>query len=168
MSAGLRRPKVRWIEEADLPALQNLFRETWHDAYRDIYLPEEIDAVFDGKLPFSGDWDGERSTQLGTLVADIGGETIGAAHLALLKGGDGELVSFYVRPEHQGRGAGRALWSASLTALRDQGCDGMRVWVLARAKALNFYRHRGCVPFARSKFYVGDHAEPAVGLRVIL
>ena len=165
---GLRRPKVRWIEEADLPALQGLIRQTWHDAYRHIYSPDEIDAVFDGRLPFSGDWDNERSTQLGTLVAEVRGEVVGAARLALLKEGDGELVSFYVRPDHQGRGVGRALWSASLAVLRNHDRDGMRVWVLARAAALHFYRRRGSVTFARGEFRVGDHAEPAIGLRVIL
>ena len=165
---GPRCPKVRWLEDKDPPILQELIRESWHDAYQDIYSPQEIDAVFDGEISFSGDWDNERSDQLGTLVADIGDEVIGVAQLALLKSGDGELVSFYVKPDSQGRGAGRALWSASLAVLRDRNCEMMRVWVLARAEALRFYRRRGCEVFEESTFYVGEHAERAIGLRVVL
>jgi GNAT superfamily N-acetyltransferase len=54
--------------------------------------------------------------------------------------GVGELYAIYVSPEYWRRGIGRALHAACLDALRGQGYDKARLWVLeANPQARAFY-----------------------------
>jgi len=58
--------------------------------------------------------------------------------------GEGEVDALYVAPEHQGRGVGRRLLSASFERLRAAGAENARVVVLAaNAPAQQFYEHMG-------------------------
>ena len=58
--------------------------------------------------------------------------------------GEGEVDALYVAPEHQCRGVGRRLLSASFERLRAAGVENARVVVLAaNAPARQFYEHMG-------------------------
>jgi ribosomal protein S18 acetylase RimI-like enzyme len=58
--------------------------------------------------------------------------------------GEGEVDALYVAPEHQGRGVGRRLLSASFERFRAAGAENARVVVLAaNAPARQFYELMG-------------------------
>ena len=140
-----------------------MVRDAWRSAYAHIFTRAEIDGIFDGTLEGRGSWTGARQASAGTLAARLDGSLAGLAGLGLLRGGDGELAAFYVRPPYQGRGIGRALWERSLDELAARGCPRVEIWTLARAGARRFYEARGCVAFGDGSFAVAGHLEPAVG-----
>jgi ribosomal protein S18 acetylase RimI-like enzyme len=140
-------------------------RRTWYDAYAAIFERAEMDAVFAGRIQQDAPWGRRRASRLPTLVAEVDGGIVGMAECALLRDGDGELVAFYVLPEHQRRGVGRALWDAALAAFEQHRCPRMWVWTLERsAQAVDWYLRHGCTPAGRETFSLGSHAEPSVGL----
>ena len=141
----------------------DVVRAAWRSAYAHIFSRAEIDGIFDGTFEGQGSWVEARIAPAGTLAARHRGRIIGLAGLGLLRGGDGELAAFYVRPEQQGRGVGLALWDRALAELRLRNCSRMEVWTLARAGARRFYEARGCVAFDEGSFEVAGHREPAVG-----
>lgn len=74
--------------------------------------------------------------------------------------GFGELVSLYLRPQAMGRGYGRRLMEAALQRLREDGCEGVCLWVLeGNRQAQAFYRHMGFHPSGRSQKEVFGGAE---------
>jgi GNAT superfamily N-acetyltransferase len=143
-----------------------LVRAAWRSAYAHIFTRAEIDGIFDGSLAGQGSWVAARLAPAGTLAARQRGRIIGLAGLGMLRGGDGELAAFYVRPEQQGRGVGTALWERCVAELRRRSCPRMQVWTLARAGARRFYEARGCIVFGDGSFVVAGHREPAVGYAV--
>jgi ribosomal protein S18 acetylase RimI-like enzyme len=145
-------------------AIRVVVRRTWHEAYAAIFSRAEMDAVFGGRIDQGAPWGVRRRWSLPTLVGEVDGAVVGMASRALLSDGDGELVGFYVLPEFQGRGVGRALWDATLEGLRGQGCGRMWVWALERAtQSVDWYRRHGCVEMERDEFSLGPHAEPSIG-----
>ncbi len=170
MNTEQSTPLVRWATDDESAACRELRRRTWHVAYAAIYTPDEIDGMFDGRLPFTGDWIGQRREPVGTLVAVAGATIVGLASLVVHRDegeGDGEVAAFYVLPAWQGRGIGLALWDAALAALRDRGCARMQVWTLARnLPARRFYERRGGVADGEGISYIGDHGEPEVRYRI--
>ena len=76
--------------------------------------------------------------------------------------GFGELVSLYLLPEAMGRGYGRSLMEAVLQRLREDGCDGVCLWVLdGNRQAQDFYRHMGFTLRGRSQkeLFGGEETE---------
>lgn len=76
--------------------------------------------------------------------------------------GFGELVSLYLLPEAMGRGYGRSLMEAVLQRLREDGCDGVCLWVLdGNRQAQDFYRHMGFYASGRSQkeLFGGEETE---------
>ena len=155
-SENERRIRFRVIETA------------WRAAYKHIYYTNEIDGVFDGRLPSYGDWVERRKASRGHIVAESDGKMVGVASLALLRSGEGEVTALYVLPDYQGYGIGQALWNASCERLREMDCPAVWVWTLARAAATRFYERQGCVRADSGSYTVGPHVETAVGFRLEL
>jgi ribosomal protein S18 acetylase RimI-like enzyme len=150
-------------------AVRSVVRRAWFGAYAGIFSRGEMDAVFAGRIDQDAPWGTRRRWPLPTLVGEVDGYVVGMASRALLSDGDGELVGFYVLPEFQGRGVGRALWDTTLEELRGHGCARMWVWALERAtQSVEWYRRHGCVEMERGEFSLGRHSEPSLGLVVNL
>lgn len=155
---------IGWTDGPDeREARVDVIHSAWRAAYAHIFSRAEIDGIFDGTLDGEGSWVPARHAPAGTLAARRGERLVGLASLGILRGGDGELAAFYVRPEEQGRGVGTALWQRTLAELGARGCRRMEVWTLSRAAARRFYESRGCRAFATGSFTVAGHREPAVG-----
>ncbi len=78
------------------------------------------------------------------VVAERGPDIVGLNGVALDHPTAQNLITgICVLPEHQGRGLGTALLSASLAWLRDQGLRTATVTTDARAIAARVYRHFG-------------------------
>lgn len=154
--------------EGDREARATVVRHAWEDAYSRLFSPEEIAAVFEGRLPMHGNWTTRREAPAGTLVAEVGGEVVGIVSTGRFRDGDGEVAALYVQPGHQGRGVGTRLWEAAVTHLREAGCTRLEVWTLSQGPAMRFYPARGCHRFATGSFRIGEHAEEAAGFELAL
>jgi ribosomal protein S18 acetylase RimI-like enzyme len=159
---------IREETDCDRTALQLIVRRAWQYSYAHIFTAQEMSAFFEGRLPGGGDWLGQRVQTLPGLVAEMDTMITGAASLALLENGDGELAGLFVDPTYQGQGIGSALWLASLERLRECECPAMWVWVLSKAQAVSFYESRGCQIEGSGSYHIGRHREPVRGYRLIL
>lgn len=86
------------------------------------------------------------------VVAEVGGVAVGFAlffpTFSTFRGRPGMyLEDLYVRPEHRGRGVGKALLSAVARRAVDRGCPKLEWSVLdENAPAIAFYRAAGASP----------------------
>lgn len=149
-------------------AMRQVNRLAWERAYQHIYTRDEIQGLFEDELDQHGTWVDRRLERISTLVAEINGEIVGFCGVALLREGDGEIVTLYIHPAHQGKGIGTGLWHAGLGALRDAGAQKAWVWVLAQAEAVPFYEHKGCVLTETGTYTIGDHEEKTHGYTLAL
>jgi ribosomal protein S18 acetylase RimI-like enzyme len=125
------RTQIRAAEAADLAVLVDLTIRAFHDI-QDGIRAQLGDALF---APQNGDWRGDyRRTLTGllepgaiarVLVATADGRPIGFAAWTTHDGPQGlqgEITLLAVDPDHQQRGAGRALIDAACDAMREAGC----------------------------------------------
>ena len=159
---------IRKTNKDDQAARFETTQVTWRDAYRDIFTEEEMVGVWSGAILHHHPADELRDEFIGGYVAVARDMLVGHILLATLKSGNGEIAAFYVRPNYQGHGIGRALWDEGLNDLRARGCASVDVWVLSRGPAVSFYEKMGCLKFGEEVFSLGDHLEPICGYRLSL
>lgn len=110
----VNKPQIRLIEPADVPALLTIIAESRaeYGIGGDVPLLEPADRAL------YATYQRQRSLY---FVAVLGGEIVGGAGLAPLKGADPltcELQRMYLRPDVRGRGIGNALLEHCLRAGR--------------------------------------------------
>lgn len=150
-SAAAARPSVTVREgrESDVDAVVGMVRElaAYERAADQVRLtPEQLHrALFAGAAP-----DGSRAAYL--LVAEVEDVTVGFAlwflNFSTWEGVHGiYLEDLYVRPEHRGSGAGRALLTELARIAQDRGYARVEWSVLDwNAPAIGFYERIGAVP----------------------
>lgn len=141
--------EIRYLNERDdRTAVSGVYEASWKYAYRDILPREYLERIPAGRWVSGLDLGGR--THL-VLLED--GRYIGAACCCDSRfpefAGWGEVVSLYLLPEYMGRGYGRPLLEAAVSALASQGYRDVFLWVLEEnRRARTFYeragfRHRG-------------------------
>ncbi len=141
-------PVVRTATVADAGAIAAVDVASWRAAYRGIMPDAYLDAL--SVVRKTSDWQRSlgRAHERGkrTFVAETDGSVVGFATV----GPDTEVASsgllflMYVAPGQWGRGSGRALMTASETALRELGYARAVLWVLeANIRARRFYEAAG-------------------------
>ncbi len=136
---------VREADPLDVGAIAQVQVSSWRAAYRgvvpDAFLDNmDVDARAERWREGITDRPGGQITYLAQLDEVAAG--FGAVGACRDPGatGVGELYAIYVSPEYWRRGIGRALHTACLDALRGQGYDEARLWVLeANPQARAFY-----------------------------
>lgn len=157
---------VREATLGDRPAVREMRRRVWHKTYADSWSHELIDGFFDGEVELTAARTPEWVEPYIGRVATIDGAMVGAATAAVLSDGDGELISLYVLPAYHGSGVAQQLWEEVVEALRERGCEGMQIWVVARnARAIGFYQKLGSVAFSAGTVYLGGVGAESVGYR---
>lgn len=136
--------EIRELNESDdRLAVSGIYEASWKHVYRDILPRDYLERIPVGRW-VSGLDDDSRTH----LVLLEEGRYIGAACCCASRfpefAGWGEVVSLYLLPSHMGRGYGRPLLEAAVSALLSQGYRDVFLWVLEEnRRARAFYERAG-------------------------
>lgn len=160
---------VRPAVSADADAIAQVHWDSWVATYTGVFPQASFDAYPLGTRREV--WRAEAAGITGRrlFVAVQGPEVLGFANQGPYRvqpheppgqgAGEAELMALYLRPGHQRRGIGRALWAAVCDESRAQGYAALRLWVIQGNPAERFYAAMGALP-------VGAHTFDAHGTPV--
>lgn len=137
---------VRRADPQDARAISEVHRDAWTQAYAGLIPHKPLIQMLERR---GESWWRKATTGPATLlVLDVAGEIAGYATIGLNRARalpyDGEIYEIYLKPEYQGVGLGRRLFSESARLLKSLGCEGMVVWCLEDGEhALQFFRRHG-------------------------
>ncbi len=137
---------IRRAEPQDAAAIADVHLEAWRGAYSGIIPHKTLTAMINRR---GSDWWSNAIRRAATvLVVEIGGTIAGYATVGRNRARElrqqGEIYELYLRPEYQGIGLGRRLFSAARRKLADHGLSGLVVWALEdNQNALAFYSGEG-------------------------
>lgn len=135
---------VREARREDAAAIADVHGLTWQAAYEHVFGTERLAGIGDGRR---AQWE-ERlaNPQRQVFVSEHGGRVTGFVSIGESRDepGKGELFAIYVLPEAWGSGAGPALMTSALEALR--GYSSAMLWVLEdNPRARRFYEREGWI-----------------------
>jgi ribosomal protein S18 acetylase RimI-like enzyme len=132
----------------DAPALSEVFRLSWSQAYLGIIPHLHLDSMI--RRRGAEWWSTTIKSGNGVLVLQVADSVAGYATLgaARVRGEhEGEIYELYVTPTHQGLGFGERLFEACRHQLDTRQLCGLIVWALAdNTAATQFYWGRGGRP----------------------
>jgi ribosomal protein S18 acetylase RimI-like enzyme len=145
--------EIRRAKLSDAAALADTHDEAWRAAYRGIIPGPELDKLVNRR---GAEW-WQGAIRKGSRISILAfGDTIaGYANYGRNRARsltyDGEIYELYLRPEFQGLGFGRRLFTAARRDLAQSGIRSLVVWALSdNESAVEFYRALGGRPVARS------------------
>ena len=151
--------EIRRAKPSDAPAVAETHDDAWRTAYQGIIPGNELDKLISRRGP---DWwdsairKGSRITlsQFGDKIAGYANYGRNRARSLFY---EGEVYELYLRPEYQGLGFGRRLFSAARKDLQQSGLRSLVVWALSdNDPAVSFYRALGGRAVARSSEKFGS------------
>jgi ribosomal protein S18 acetylase RimI-like enzyme len=145
--------EIRRAEARDALALASTHNDAWRTAYQGIIPGPELDKLINRR---GGKW-WEGAIRQGSRISILTfGDTVaGYANYGRNRARsltyDGEIYELYLRPEFQGLGFGRRLFTAARRDLAQGEIRSLVVWALSdNESAVEFYRTLGGRPVARS------------------
>ena len=145
--------EIRRAKAADAAAVAETHDEAWRTAYRGVIPGTELEKLISRRGPAW--W--ESAIRKGSRVALLmfGDKMAGYANYGRNRARslfyDGEIYELYLRPEFQGLGFGRRLFTATRRDLAQSGLKSLVVWALSENEpAVEFYRALGGRAVARS------------------
>ena len=145
--------EIRRARSADAKSVADAHDEAWRTAYRGIIPGPELEKLISRRGATW--WDG--AIRKGSRISLLAfGDTIAGyanygRNRARSLSYDGEIYELYLRPEFQGLGFGRRLFTAAKRDLAQSGLKSMVVWALSdNDPATEFYRALGGRMVARS------------------
>jgi len=145
--------EIRRARPSDASAVAAAHDEAWRTAYQGIIPGLELERLINRRGAVW--WDG--SIRKGSRVSlFVFGDTVAGyanygRNRARSLNYEGEIYELYLRPQYQGLGFGRRLFSAARRDLAQSGIKSMVVWALSdNEPAVGFYRALGGQPVARS------------------
>ena len=165
---------TRDATEADLPAVDCIFRQTFCDTFAHLYREENLAAFLDNFTPQA--WSDEfADPRYRFRVAEVDGEIVGFVKLgpsALPVETDkraAELRQIYVLEEHHGSGIAAALSDWAIREARRQGFEELYLTVYVdNHRARRFYERYGFEAVGRYDFMVGSQADEDIIMRKAL
>ena len=145
--------EVRRAKPSDATAVAQTHDEAWRGAYQGVIPGPELEKLINRRGPQW--WDS--AIRKGSRIAVLAfGDTIaGYANYGRNRARslyyDGEVYELYLRPEFQGLGFGRKLFTAARRDLVQSGLHSLVVWALSdNEPAVGFYRALAGKAVARS------------------
>ena len=145
--------EIRRAKAIDALSVAETHDEAWRNAYRGIIPGPELEKLISRRGPVW--W--ESAIRKGSRVALLmfGDKIAGYANYGRNRARslfyDGEIYELYLRPEFQGLGFGRRLFTATRRDLAQSGLKSLVVWALSENEpAVEFYRALGGRAVARS------------------
>ena len=151
--------EIRRAKPPDAAGVAATHDEAWRSAYQGIIPGTELDKLINRRGP---DW-WESAIRKGSRIALlVFGETVaGYANYGRNRARslfyDGEIYELYLRPQYQGLGFGRRLFTAARRDLAQSGMKSLVIWALSdNEPAIEFYRALGGKAVARSSERFGN------------
>jgi len=145
--------EIRRAKVDDAAAVADAHDEAWRSTYRGIIPGPELEKLVQRRG--ASWWDGaiRKGSRVSILV--FGDEVAGYANYGRNRARsltyDGEIYELYLRPEYQGVGFGRRLFTSSRRDLAQSGMKSVVLWALSdNEPAVEFYRALGGKAVARS------------------
>ena len=153
--------EIRRAKPADAVAVAEAHDEAWRTAYQGVIPGIELEKLIQRRGP---DW-WDSAIRKGSRVSILAfGDTVaGYANYGRNRARslfyDGEIYELYLRPEYQGLGFGRRLFTSAHRDLAQSGLKSLVVWALSdNDPAVEFYRALGGKAVARSSERFGDRS----------
>ena len=151
--------ETRRARPEDAADVAEIHDSAWRTAYRGLIPGAELEKMIIRRGP--GWWETALKRGSRVLVLTFGDAVAGYANVGRNRARglpyEGEIYELYLRPEYQGLGFGRKLFTDARQELVSAGFDGLAVWALAANEpALGFYRALGGAGVARSSETFGD------------
>lgn len=151
--------RIRPATLDDAPAIAAVHVASWQGAYRGVFPDEVLDGpeFAANRLRLWEQLLSEHAPGSVNLVAEHDGRAVGLLHARPTRdedagAGTAEVVAIYAAPDSWGTGAGRALRSGALDALRDGGFSDVTLWALdSNERARRFYELAGFAPDGATK-----------------
>ena len=145
--------EIRRARSSDAVPLADTHDLAWRTAYQGIIPGPELDKLINRRG--AEWWDGAIRKGSRISILQFGDTIAGYANYGRNRARslhfDGEIYELYLRPEFQGLGFGRRLFTAARRDLVQSGLKSMVVWALSdNEPATEFYRTLGGRPVARS------------------
>jgi ribosomal protein S18 acetylase RimI-like enzyme len=145
--------ELRPAKVADASAVAATHDESWRSAYQGIIPGAELEKLINRRGPHWWDSAIRKGSRISVLV--FGERVAGYANYGRNRARslqyDGEIYELYLRPEFQGLGFGRRLFTAARRDLIQSGLKSMVTWALSdNEPAMEFYRALGGRMVARS------------------
>jgi ribosomal protein S18 acetylase RimI-like enzyme len=151
--------EIRRAKACDAGAVADAHDEAWRTAYQGIIPGTELEKLINRRGPAW--W--ESAIRKGSRIAilQFSDKVAGYANYGRNRARslyyDGEIYELYLRPEYQGLGFGRRLFTAARRDLLQSGMRSLVIWALSdNEPAVSFYRALGGQPVARSSEKFGD------------
>jgi ribosomal protein S18 acetylase RimI-like enzyme len=145
--------EIRRAKACDAEAVAETHDAAWRSAYQGIIPGAELEKLISRRGP---DW-WDSAIRKGSRIAlmQFGDHIAGYANYGRNRARslfyDGEVYELYLKPEFQGLGFGRRLFSAARRDLTQSGLKSLVVWALSdNEPAIEFYKAMGGRAVARS------------------
>src|SRR5919202_646267 len=151
--------EVRPAKAADATAVAETHDDAWRTAYRGIIPGGELEKLISRRGPAWWESAIRKGSRVSVLV--FGDRVAGYANYGRNRAKslqyDGEIYELYLRPEFQGLGFGRRLFTAARRDLAQSGLKSLVIWALSdNDPAVEFYRALGGRAVARSSEKFGN------------
>jgi ribosomal protein S18 acetylase RimI-like enzyme len=151
--------EIRRAKSSDAPAIAAAHDDAWRTAYRGIIPGPELEKLVMRRG--AAWWDGAIRKGSRISILAFGEEIAGYANYGRNRARsltyDGEIYELYLRPEYQGIGFGRRLFTSARRDLAQGGMKSLVLWALSdNESAIEFYRALGGTAVARSSERFGD------------
>jgi ribosomal protein S18 acetylase RimI-like enzyme len=145
--------EIRRAKPADAGPVADAHDQAWRTTYRGIIPGTELDKLVNRRGPAW--WEGAIRKGSRITLLQFGEKVSGYANYGRNRARslyyDGEIYELYLRPEFQGLGFGRRLFTAARRDLAQSGLKSLIVWALSENEtAVEFYRALGGKAVARS------------------
>ncbi len=151
--------EIRRAKASDAAAVADTHDEAWRGAYQGVIPGLELEKLVTRRGPAWWDSAIRKGSRIAILA--FGDKVAGYANYGRNRARslfyEGEIYELYLRPEYQGLGFGRRLFTSARRDLAQSGLKSLVVWALSdNDPAVEFYKALGGKTIARSSERFGE------------